>query len=860
MFTVLSDYALWKTNAAGYYLTNTLFYSVNVLVFYAIVLQLTESWGAWRSRIAAISAAALFASNPLHCEDVSWIAGRPDVVSGAFYLSSFLMFLHYRKSGKRFIFVLSLVTFWLALMAKEASVALPVVLFTLCFLWPDVVPNAVGGTAQSVGAGQEQPAEGVGETGVTESGFEDDCGTIKKKRKGKKSKQKGADKKAESAAPVGKADGASVSVIAETSKTHKERFLLAVKMTWMFWVLDVIYLCIRTNALGTFVGGYTGALGGALDQWVFLRWLEFPTYYHILFPFTRAAFSEGDPFCLYAYGAYAALFTCCVMRLLSNKLSWKWAVFLLVWAVSGIVPLFKLWGVGANLEGSRLVFFFTMPLSMVCPILLLQPSLGRGKFLKLTEEIQDRLVPVGCLGLGALVVLYIAATYVTNSFWIGAGEESRAIQSQCFTIAKSLKGEERAIILGIPKLNGGAHVIFNGTTLEELLSPPFIGASVFPKFHSFEPFSVGPAETVNATRLKDLLQISTTKGPFVWNREARNFQLCPVVQPASSELKPIALSADKVPMEQISKLLPENDPSINGVAPAMRRIEARRQPSTKTAKAETPEPPVASSSFDSPPSASDVPVLKPFGNRVSAKIEGDELILQGVTPNDGFIIQQLDIDPLQADFLEFDLKCEPFDMVVPLFINWHGVNANTQDENQVMFGFSPSRDKPVHKMRVRLSHYWRWLTGGKIDAIVVRLFSSNKIAVGNVRLVHESELVPKIELVNEKQSPNGEYFVNRKNLLFRFDNRGVRGGLKTEIEITKDNYFFDNFLFGSNVSEIGRRLSAPQLKGLGQLDSSMFPKKAYYEIRSRMIGPDNYFVGEYSDPVTIFMQEAQMKK
>lgn len=857
MFTVLSDYALWKTNAAGYYLTNTLFYSVNVLVFYAIVLQLTESWGTWRSRLAAISAAALFASNPLHCEDVSWIAGRPDVVSGAFYLSSFLLFLRFRKSGKKLTFALSLLTFWLALMAKEASVALPVVLATLCFLWPDVAPNAVTGTAKSEESA-EKATEHADESVGSDESSEGDGGTSKKKRKGKRSKNRIAEKKVTSDVALKQPDVAPVAASVEASKSMKERFLLAVQLTWMFWVLDVIYLCIRTNALGTFVGGYTGALGGALDQWVFLRWLELPTYYHIVFPFTKAAFSEGDPFCLYAYGAYAALFICCAMRLCSNRLSWRWAVFLAIWAVSGIVPLFKLWGVGANLEGSRLVFFFTMPLSMVCPVLLLQPSLGPGRFLKLTEEVQDRLIPVGCLGLGAMVVLYVAATYVTNSFWIGAGEESRAIQSQCFEIAKSLKGEERALILGIPKLNGGAHVIFNGTTLEELLSPPFIDVSVFPKFHSFEPFSVGPAETVNATRLKDLLKVSTTKGPFVWNREDRKFRLCPVLQPTSMDLKPIALSAEKVPMEHISKLLPINDPSINGVVP-MRRIEARRRPSKDASESGTSEqnsPAQSTANF----LASEAPVLRPFGNRVAAKIEGHEVVLQGVTPSDGFIIQQLNIDPLLADFLEFDLKCEPFDMVVPLFVNWHGVSADIQDENQVMFGFSPSRDKSVHKMRVRLSHYWRWLTGGKIDAIIVRLFSSNTVAISNVRLVQENELVPKIELVGEKQSPNGEYFVKPKNLLFRFDNRGVKGGVKTEIEITKDNYFFDNFLFGSNVSEIGRRLSAPQVKGVGQLDSSMFPKKAYYEIRSRMIGADNYFVGEYSDPVTIFMQEAQKQK
>lgn len=848
MFTVLSDYALWKTNAAGYYLTNTLFYSVCVLAFYAIALQLTESWGALRSRLAAISAAALFAANPLHCEDVSWIAGRPDVVSGAFYLGSFLLFLLHRKDGKKLTITLSLITFWLALMAKEASVALPVVLFTLCFLWPQSSEKAVEGTDASESEKSKVAGPNVEEEPKAADSKQSAKGKKKKRKgykgdKGNASKESGGTGEAIASAVVGtKAVPDAPSVIA--------RFRAALGATWIFWVLDVTYLCIRTNALGTFVGGYTGALGGALDQWVFLRWFELPTYYHILLPFTKAAFADGDAFTLYAWGAYLALGACCVMRLLSNKLSWKWAVFLLIWAVSGIIPLFKLWGVGANLEGSRLVFFFTMPLSLVCPILLLQPSFGEGR-LKLTEEIQDRLVPVGCLGLGAMVLLYVAATYVTNSFWIGAGEESRAIQAQCFSMARNLKDKERAVILGIPKLNGGAHVIFNGTTLEELLSPPFIEKSVFQKFHSFEPFSVGPAETVNATRLKDLLRIPTTKGPFVWNRDTRNFDLCKVEQPVSMALSPIAVSDQKLDFKDVLKWLPKS----GQFAPAQ-ALQKDHDDGERT-RAKKSDPPLKVEA-SSPQVTNTGPILKPFG-RLSAKVNASDLVLQSVGPDDGFVIEGLNADPLTADFLEFELKCAPFDMVVPLFINWHGTGAVNQDENQVMFGFCPSKDKPAHKMRIRLSHYWRWFTSGKIEAIVVRLFSSNQITVSNVRLVHESELVPRMDLLEAQPAPNGEYFVDRRDLMFKFDKRDVKDAAKTEIEITKDNYFFDNFLFGGNATEIGRRLATPNLQGVGQLDANFFPKKAYYEVRIRCIGSDDRFVGEYSDPVTIFMKEAKTK-
>jgi len=87
------------------------------------------------TRWPPLFAAALFAVHPLHVESVAWAAERKDVLAGLFWTLTLLAYhRHARRPGlPRFLAVAGCCL--LALLAKPAAVALPVVLLLLDF-WP----------------------------------------------------------------------------------------------------------------------------------------------------------------------------------------------------------------------------------------------------------------------------------------------------------------------------------------------------------------------------------------------------------------------------------------------------------------------------------------------------------------------------------------------------------------------------------------------------------------------------------------------------------------------------------------------------------------------------------------------------
>lgn len=119
------DYHLWGTTPMRFHITNTTLHAVaGVLVYFVAVAIL--GYG-----LAPLIVALLFATHPVHTEAVTYIAGRTDVTMGVFFLVSLLLYIRFRKSAgksRHFLYAGSVLAFLLALLCKEAAVALPLVL------------------------------------------------------------------------------------------------------------------------------------------------------------------------------------------------------------------------------------------------------------------------------------------------------------------------------------------------------------------------------------------------------------------------------------------------------------------------------------------------------------------------------------------------------------------------------------------------------------------------------------------------------------------------------------------------------------------------------------------------------------
>jgi Flp pilus assembly protein TadD len=119
--TFTFDYSLWHNNPFGYHLTN---YLLNIFV---VILVSFVAKDIFSSENVALISATLFAIHPAHIENVNYIKNRSDILCLLFILLSFYLFMKNRN-------ILSILTYILALLAKEFAVMFPAVLLIYVFV------------------------------------------------------------------------------------------------------------------------------------------------------------------------------------------------------------------------------------------------------------------------------------------------------------------------------------------------------------------------------------------------------------------------------------------------------------------------------------------------------------------------------------------------------------------------------------------------------------------------------------------------------------------------------------------------------------------------------------------------------
>ncbi len=115
------EYAAFETDSRGYHAVNILLNALVVVAFFFAIRNITGD-----TRLAAYSA-ALYAVNPARGEAVCWVYGISNLMMGLFILLAFIAY-HRRKHA------FALPAFALALLSRESSLLLPVVLIAYEFL------------------------------------------------------------------------------------------------------------------------------------------------------------------------------------------------------------------------------------------------------------------------------------------------------------------------------------------------------------------------------------------------------------------------------------------------------------------------------------------------------------------------------------------------------------------------------------------------------------------------------------------------------------------------------------------------------------------------------------------------------
>ena len=129
------NYYVFGLNPWGFHLVNILFHAgVSVLVFIIVLRLLGKSQpsSAISHVFPSFMASLAFVTHPMHTEAVTWVAGIPDL---SFTFFTLLSFYFYMRSHTRGNYLISIISFSLAVFCKEPALTLPLLLVAYDFFY-----------------------------------------------------------------------------------------------------------------------------------------------------------------------------------------------------------------------------------------------------------------------------------------------------------------------------------------------------------------------------------------------------------------------------------------------------------------------------------------------------------------------------------------------------------------------------------------------------------------------------------------------------------------------------------------------------------------------------------------------------
>ena len=879
--TYLLDYAVYGLFSAGYYITNILLSALSGIALYFIARALFAAFDEDRAKTFALTSALMFVANPLHCEDICWISGRADLVAAPFFMTAILAAIFARnwKTGSVNVkfYVISLITFVLSLMSKESAVVLPMVVACLFYLRPVATP-VTAGLAKLRLSGQGSRRNNSGES---DSKFDTGSGNsaganandlnsdgkdqhIKKRKKLKggitpsqlqKSLKKtenddsGSDPGDSSGAGDSKINAEALIDIAkkmanQNSEPAKEKidWPAFAKEFFLFLtpygVLTIAYLCVRQNALGSFIGGYTGDMGAALNKWLLFRWFDPFNIFRLAFPVAKASFTvfgltvEQTPTLTILGSIYALIMSIVIIRLITQKLNWHLPIFLCLWLLVSIVPVLNLWGLDSNLHNQRVLYLYTAPMAMLLPSIVFMPSRGDRASMQqqsfiISSDFEDFLCEICSWCFYALTGCLVVLSSLDSLNWAMAGQQIKAIKEQTTQLIENLKNgpDKKILVVRVPKDYLGAHVLMGGVNLLELLEPPFSKEHISQYMVSFQRALVGPAEPVSATKLKREVASLQVPKAYFWQPEKTKYLEVDYDRPKADKpeslIFPIATSRDDA--DKSCVWYPD---------------------------------PVKKADFT-------------FVDGVAG------LALHNLrdTGGDGLVISGLEINPLTFDYVNFMLSmphAPPASGVYLTFDDNTDAKAPFAEKPQIckmlqLPNIQPGDVLKQTSLSIKVSHFGDWFSYSKIRRMKISFSNVSAVTISQISLWDDRRFVPQLRVTDRQPQASGEYFCDDKPVRFEVTSGLIAGVKSCQVDISKVNQSWDTFLYtdtNGHDAVISHSFSIPMVDGKGSfvLDPGFYAENGFYDVRAAMVNDKNAIVSDWSDLITIYRPDPKGAK
>lgn len=651
LISLLCDYLAWGANPFGFYLTNLLSYNFCIILYYFVLRKLTASFSVLRSGLTSLLCAALFAVSPLHCESISWVVGRVDIVSAVFYLIALnLLFAAAARFDDsepkkyRSTMAFCLLSFVIAMWTKEMPIGLPVLAPVLFYLF--------------------KPGD-------------------------------------------------------------KPGFREVMRFCLPLWTTTVVYFIGRYLALKTILGGYVQGIGDAQAAQALSRWLDLDTLKRLFYPFAFQIFGSDHLYHKIFTVLFAILLTVAILRLTTFRPPLKLMIFLPIWILSTLLPIYKLWGLGYELEGARFCYFLTLPLCAL-PLVLLAPDQTSGRSRSMQAM---RVLPVLNAITGFTLIIMFAilfrAAQLSNLAWVQTGKEVREF-------CEKSRALSNAVILGIPKRRGGAHMILNSITFAVVNSPPFTTAkkaSAVDQVYLFDPVIFGNDWYLNTARLRKLLKEKPECRIKVWNGANRDF--IELTQPVQ---------------------LQTAQPDLSLLHKARLKGELR------------------------------------------ARTTQDGLLLEDIKPGDALVFDDLALAPLKPGRDTLRLKLKRQGQTDKSFRGAKlKVRLSDGDDQAGILNQYEVEADAAEEVILPLGENWRFFAVPKISRLTLELPAGIDLLLQDAALIDEETIRPTLTVQNLKVDERGVYSRDKEPVKLKVNTEKLRSqpsGLV--LEITRPNSFFQN--------------------------------------------------------------------
>lgn len=571
------------------------------------------------------------------------------------------------------------------------------------------------------------------------------------------------------------------------------RLRSAFAISWPFWLSTVFYFAVRYCVLGTFTGGYTGGIGHSQLSAILDKWSDLDTLRRLNLPLNYSVFHDTGIYPKALSALYTVLACTLAVRVIGRAMPWKWVLFNAVWLLSAAAPIYQLWGLGYNLEGSRFFFFLSVPLCVMTAVTALAPAQSGD----IGQKLARRLTFLNLAALCLLVLLFARIAYLNNIPWVHAGKTVNKVRKEAEQLVKAAGENENLLVLGIPKENGGAHMILNGATFSMMMHEPFVKENYALRFLTFDPILFGNADLINTQRLKETLADGKQVKSYFWDATFERFH-------------PIVLRGQAAPMTSSS------------ADSRARRTEAMPGWNPCTAS--------------------------------GAKFLADDNLLRIEAPSDGDGIElsNFDLNPLNADFIELTARFMHSGQSASVYTSWKGANLDGSTERLVL---EQRQTAEPASILIPLSRYWRWYAAGTVKSLVIHFNDIDSVDILSARLVSAKSVAPHLAIKDASCSARGVYESTAPQLVLEFDASGIATASAIEFEVSRANFLFEQASHHSAQEAVLASMKCTATKGLQSLAKVDFSEPGYYQIRARALNKEGVAVGEFSDPLTVDRQK-----